>query len=143
VKRMRLGPMIPIHACCRSDRLPGRPLHDLTRDDTETSQRVRTARRYELRELLPSPSTGGGHKTDTSETTRATSHDADPASRTSQFAAKIESRVIARVRDGKEGVNGSSPLEGSAKAPHVGAFAFTSTCRLSRVRWVWSRLWSF
>jgi hypothetical protein len=29
---------------------------------------------------------------------------------------------------GKEGVNGSSPLEGSAKAPHVGAFAFRSTC---------------
>jgi hypothetical protein len=31
---------------------------------------------------------------------------------------------------GKEGVNGSSPLEGSAKAPHVGrfcAFAFRST----------------
>ena len=45
--------------------------------------------------------------------------------------------------DGKEGVDGSSPSEGSAKAPHVGAFAFTSTCRFSRVRWVWSRLWSF
>ncbi len=44
---------------------------------------------------------------------------------------------------GKEGVNGSSPLEGSAKAPQVGAFAFRSTCRFSRVRWVWSRLWSF
>jgi hypothetical protein len=43
---------------------------------------------------------------------------------------------------GKEGVDGSSPSEGSAKAPHV-AFAFTSTCRFSRVRWVWSRLWSF
>ena len=26
---------------------------------------------------------------------------------------------------------------------HVGAFVFTSTCRFSRVRWVWSRLWSF
>ena len=26
---------------------------------------------------------------------------------------------------GKEGVNGSSPLEGSAKAPHVGAFSFS------------------
>src|SRR5436190_1310337 len=47
------------------------------------------------------------------------------------------------TRDGEEGVNGSSPLEGSAKAPHVGAFAFRSTCRFSRVRWVWSRLWSF
>jgi hypothetical protein len=29
---------------------------------------------------------------------------------------------------GKEGVNGSSPSEGSAKAPHVGAFAFRTTC---------------
>src|SRR2546421_533293 len=37
----------------------------------------------------------------------------------------------------------SLPLEGSAKAPHVGAFAFRSTCRFSRVRRVWSRLWSF
>jgi hypothetical protein len=44
---------------------------------------------------------------------------------------------------GKEGVSGSSPEEGSVKAPHVGAFVSTSTCRFSRVRWVWSRLWSF
>jgi hypothetical protein len=44
---------------------------------------------------------------------------------------------------GKEGVDGSSPSEGSAKTPHVGAFAFRSTCRVSTVRWVWSRLWSF
>jgi hypothetical protein len=36
--------------------------------------------------------------------------------------------------DGKEGVDGSSPSEGSAKAPHVGAFAFRSTCRVSSVR---------
>jgi hypothetical protein len=44
---------------------------------------------------------------------------------------------------GKEGVDGSSPSEGSAKTPHAGVFAFTSTCRFSRVRWVWSPLWSF
>src|SRR5436190_11382724 len=44
---------------------------------------------------------------------------------------------------GKEGVDGSSPSEGSAKAPHVGAFLFRSTCRDCSVRWVWSRLWSF
>ena len=44
---------------------------------------------------------------------------------------------------GKEGVDGSSPSEGSAKAPHVGAFAFRTTCRFSHVRWVWSCLWSF
>src|SRR5437667_7241458 len=45
--------------------------------------------------------------------------------------------------DGKEGVDGSSPSEGSAKAPHVGAFVFRSTCSSSIVQWVWSRLWSF
>ena len=45
--------------------------------------------------------------------------------------------------DGKEGVDGSSPSEGSAKAPHVGAFAFSPTCRVGSVQWVWSRLWSF
>jgi hypothetical protein len=44
---------------------------------------------------------------------------------------------------GKEGVDGSSPSEGSAKAPHVGAFAFSSTCRIGNVQWVWSRLKSF
>jgi hypothetical protein len=35
--------------------------------------------------------------------------------------------------DGKEGVDGSSPSEGSAKAPHVGAFAFRFTFQ------VWQR----
>jgi hypothetical protein len=44
---------------------------------------------------------------------------------------------------GKEGVDGSSPSEGSAKAPHVGAFVFSLTCGVGSVRWVWSRLWSF
>jgi hypothetical protein len=43
---------------------------------------------------------------------------------------------------GKEGVSGSSPEEGSAKAPHVGAFSFRSTCSDSNVRWVWSPGWS-
>ncbi len=36
---------------------------------------------------------------------------------------------------GKEGVDGSSPSEGSAKAPHVGAFLFRSTCSRVNVRW--------
>jgi hypothetical protein len=44
---------------------------------------------------------------------------------------------------GKEGVDGSSPSEGSAKAPEIGAFALSSNCGASFVRWVWSRLWSF
>src|ERR671930_250415 len=44
---------------------------------------------------------------------------------------------------GKEGVEGSSPSEGSAKAPEIGTFSSRSTCVDSNVRWVWSRLWSF
>jgi hypothetical protein len=43
----------------------------------------------------------------------------------------------------EEGVSGSSPEEGSAKAPHVGAFSFMPTCAEPNVRWVWSRIWSF
>jgi hypothetical protein len=44
---------------------------------------------------------------------------------------------------GKEGVSGSSPEEGSAKSLHSGVSPFTSTCSLTNVRSVWSRLWSF
>src|SRR6266487_6863459 len=44
---------------------------------------------------------------------------------------------------GKEGVDGSSPSEGSAKAPEIERFSFSPTCSESNVRWVWSRLWSF
>src|SRR5947209_14477052 len=43
---------------------------------------------------------------------------------------------------GKEGVDGSSPAEGSAKAPHVGALSFRSICAGSNVLRVWSALWS-
>ena len=42
--------------------------------------------------------------------------------------------------DGKEGVDGSSPSEGSAKAPQTGAFSFAGTCTISSVRWIWSHL---
>ena len=35
---------------------------------------------------------------------------------------------------GKEGVDDSSPSEGSAKAPQVGAFSFSSTCSKSNAR---------
>jgi hypothetical protein len=44
---------------------------------------------------------------------------------------------------GKEGVDGSSPSEGSVKVPQNGAFRFGFTCTISSVRQVWSRLWSF
>ena len=44
---------------------------------------------------------------------------------------------------GKEGVDGSSPSEGSARHLQIGRFPFSPTCRSSSVRWVWSRLWSF
>jgi hypothetical protein len=35
---------------------------------------------------------------------------------------------------GKEGVDGSSPSEGSAKAPQSGAFRFSKDCRISNVQ---------
>jgi hypothetical protein len=44
--------------------------------------------------------------------------------------------------DGKEGVSGSSPEEGSAKAPQIGAFSLARTYTISSVRWIWSPLWS-
>ena len=44
---------------------------------------------------------------------------------------------------GKEGVDGSSPSEGSAKALEYRAFSFGSTCTVSNVHRIWSRLWSF
>jgi hypothetical protein len=43
---------------------------------------------------------------------------------------------------GKEGVDGSSPSEGSGKAPEIGAFPLGSTCSVINVPKVWSRLWS-
>ena len=48
----------------------------------------------------------------------------------------------ARILHGKEGVDGSSPSEGSAKAPLMRGFRFRSTCRSPSLRWVWSPLWS-
>ena len=49
---------------------------------------------------------------------------------------------LPRSQNGKEGVDGSSPSEGFAKAPEIGAFAFTATCFIHNVQRVWSRLWS-
>jgi hypothetical protein len=43
---------------------------------------------------------------------------------------------------GKEGVDGSSPSEGSAKVPQIRHFPFGSACTFNNVHWVWSRLWS-
>jgi hypothetical protein len=37
-------------------------------------------------------------------------------------AAALGCIPLRTTRDGKEGVNGSSPLEGSAKAPHTALF---------------------
>src|SRR5437016_6997781 len=58
-------------------------------------------------------------------------------------SASVSCIPLPGTRDGKEGVDGSSPSEGSAKVQHVAAFAFSPTCRVGSVRWVWSRLWSF
>ena len=44
---------------------------------------------------------------------------------------------------GKEGVDGSSPSEGFAKAAQIAAFSVEPTCTVSSMRRVWSRLWSF
>jgi hypothetical protein len=49
-------------------------------------------------------------------------------------------RPVAERSAGKEGVDGSSPSEGSAKAPQSGAFSLASTCMVSSVQWVWSPL---
>jgi hypothetical protein len=43
---------------------------------------------------------------------------------------------------GKEGVDGSSPSEGSAKAPQSDAFSVEDVCRMSSMGCVWSPLWS-
>jgi hypothetical protein len=43
---------------------------------------------------------------------------------------------------GKEGVDGSSPSEGSAKLQLMRGFPFGSICRFSNVGQVWSPLWS-
>ncbi len=47
-----------------------------------------------------------------------------------------------RSLHGKEGVDASSPSEGSAKAPLTLGFLFRSVCRFPRLQWVWSPLWS-
>src|SRR2546423_6644101 len=44
---------------------------------------------------------------------------------------------------GKEGVDGSSPSEGSAKVPLTEGVRSEGVCSSSCVRWVWSRLWNF
>ena len=41
---------------------------------------------------------------------------------------------LPRKSDGKEGVDGSSPSEGSAKVPEIGGLPFRSTCSDSNVR---------
>jgi len=43
---------------------------------------------------------------------------------------------------GKEGVDGSSPSEGSAKGLHSGCLSRRATCSSFNMRWVWSPLWS-
>jgi hypothetical protein len=50
---------------------------------------------------------------------------------------------LPRASNGKEGVDGSSPSEGSAKPPHDGASCFGSICRFSNVGQVWSPYGAF
>jgi hypothetical protein len=51
-------------------------------------------------------------------------------------------RLVARASNGKEGVVGSSPTEGSAKSLQTGPFPIELSCTTFRVQWVWSPLWS-
>ena len=51
-------------------------------------------------------------------------------------------RVTPPNLHGKEGVDGSSPSEGSANRLQIGTFRPGSTCKRSTVYEVWSRLWS-
>jgi hypothetical protein len=68
----------------------------------------------------------------------------EPVARTAQTSEKfaVGCDQLPESFHGKEGVDGSSPLEGSAKAPEIGAFSSRSTRRASIKPWVWSRLWS-
>ena len=80
---------------------------------------------------------------------RAPRGDGPAREETSQIAGKAPYQAPSRHRiaagrslHGKEGVDGSSPSEGSAKAPQNGASSFASTCTMQSVRLVWSPLWS-
>ena len=60
-----------------------------------------------------------------------------------RYQARFPDRIASgRSLYGKEGVDGSSPSEGSAKAPQIGPFPLARTCTISSVRRVWSPLWS-
>ena len=56
------------------------------------------APRADRKALLSDASTARGHKTDTSETTRATSRDAALSPQMARFAGETVPRMIARVR---------------------------------------------
>jgi hypothetical protein len=49
---------------------------------------------------------------------------------------------LPQAAHGKEGVDGSSQSEGSAKAAQIAAFVLDFICTISSVRQVWNRLWS-
>jgi hypothetical protein len=75
--------------------------------------------------------TGGKWDTPKNRSNRPTRNRWQPTATGSQRMVRRGSTV--RVRQ-----------EGSAKAQHVAAFAFSSpTCTVGSVRWIWSRLWSF
>jgi hypothetical protein len=68
-----------------------------------------------------------------------------PRARTGRKQAKtvaLGCDRLPRGAHGKEGVDGSSPSEGSAKAAQIAAFSVAPTCTVFSTRWVWSRLWS-
>jgi hypothetical protein len=64
-----------------------------------------------------------------------------PAAETAEQAKSVAVGCdwLPRASNGKEGVDGSSPSEGFAKALQSARFVFGSTCSSSCVQWVWSR----
>jgi hypothetical protein len=82
--------------------------------------------------MEPSRRTSGKH--------RQISRPSKPRDQAKSVAVGCE--WLPRASNGKEGVDGSSLSEGSAKAPQSGAFCFWRTCSISSMRWVWSPLWS-
>ena len=115
----------------RADRRSGRCL----------SPRHSDAEHRASRATLPLWASARGHKTDTSETTRATPRDAPPASGSAPICRRncvASDRACTRVTrqnlHGKEGVDGSSPSEGFAQKPCKSACCVARSGEISIVR---------
>jgi len=91
-------PLPSLATICRAFGSLGGRLTVRTNRSTTTRASVRRLRALDVSRLFVKQTTRRGHKTDTSETTRATSRDASPASGSARFAGRTVSRVVACVR---------------------------------------------